>query len=250
MKCLVRVTERKILVSFDREFQTIFALLFLCGVYGHVDATTLPKYYTEKHVLAREERSLDYMIVRVNDERKVVIAGKTLTIVRGDTFVVEKARLKSSQGRIAEVNIVGLKSTRKPGGRQDLGVVVTSGTGMLNPKWADHADGETYAVVAASPGVLHGVIKIRVLEPRLDYIALLVNGESRVFRAEEKIRLKGVDEIEIQRVTTNLNDDKGVAFTLKRGRMKSSQMSPQGEYSLTVSYQGLPFASIPITVSD
>lgn len=219
-------------------------------VSGHVLATKLPKFYQENFNPAREGSRLDYVVLVVNGERKVIESGKQMVLVKGEKFKILNARLQDKHLVPSEINLVGLKHPKVRGGRNDIGVEVYDGISVLNPAWAEVlADREIYSVVVASEKVLHGTVTLALVEPSLSYIAIEVNGKDRVFRAGEAITLQRSDEIMIKKVTTNLTVDKGIEFTLTELSKPNRQENKHGEYRLSVTYQNKKFAEVPISIA-
>jgi hypothetical protein len=161
-----------------------------------------------------EDRSqkLDYMIIAVNGEPRMVRDGQEITIVRGDKLLVKDASLVDRSMQAGELNVVGFVGSRKTPAN-DKGFELDTAVD-LKPGWSEDGRGDVYAIVAATRSLRHGSVFVRLLEPELRYAQLSVNGKPMILRAGEPITVAGPDKVKVERVVTNLQSNAGVYFQI------------------------------------
>lgn len=183
---------------------------------------------------------LDFVLVEVNGEPRVIRDGEELQVVTGDRVTIKDGQLRDAAGKIREINVVGFQSAR---GSEDRGATIDTAKD-LKAKWSEGGKGSVYAVVASSKATLHGAVYLNLVAPTLRYAEISVNGQKRILRDGELVKVKGADAVKVERVVTNLQSHDGVLFQM-------AEVDPaQGDYEIRFTRGELVFATIPLKVKE
>lgn len=180
--------------------------------------------------------TLDYLIVEVNGEARMVKEGSELLILRGDRLLIKEASLVDRALEAKEVNVVGYQGPKS----DDRGRVFT--TRDLKPKHSEDQKGDVFAVLVSSKKVLHGSVFFRLMDPVLRYAELSINGAKRVMRDGERLTVKAADLVKVERVVTNLEKNDGVLFQIMPVDEKAK------DYEIRFQRGGAAFARIPLKI--
>jgi hypothetical protein len=216
----------------------VFSLLgILCSAWARPGSPTQIKQSDEYN------RRLDYVMVEVNGEPRIIRAGGELAVVRGDKVEVKQAQLVDKDIKIEVVNVVGYANAKR-GGSEDRNMVINTGT-QLAKRFSENGGDQVYAVTAVSRGEFHGAVYIRMVEPTLRYAVISVNGDNRVLRDGEKMTINRNDMVKVARVESNVADDKEIEFQIfehaEKGRSDFEIRFTRGEQI---------FARIPLVVTE
>ena len=186
-------------------------LIFFCTAWR---SWMSPTQYSPREVYAEQARQLDYLVVEVNGERRLMMAGAQIEIVRGDKLKVISAVLKDRRQQVQYVNIVGFKNP--PDNGKDRGYMVNTDK-QLMPYFSQRGEGRVYAIVVGSSDKIHGEVFYRLLDPQLRYAVLRVNdSKSLVLRDGEPVRVALDDRLTIKNVSVNFTQRKGLTFDIYR----------------------------------
>ena len=173
-----------------------------------------PMQYSPREVYAEQAQHLDYLIVEVNGERRLLLAGTQVEVVRGDTLKVISAVLKDRRRQVQYVNIVGFKNP--PDNGKDRGYLVNTDKQLI-PYFSQRGAGRIYAIVVGSGDKIHGEVYYRLLDPQLRYAVLRVNdSKSLVLRDGEPVQVGIDDRLTISKVSVNFTFRKGLTFDIYR----------------------------------
>lgn len=192
--------------------RTLLGLMLLFCVAGRswVSATQ----YSPRQRYTEAAQQLDYLVLEVNGERRLVSAGTQVELVRGDKLKVTAAMLKDRQQQAQYVNIVGFKNP--PDNGKDSGYVVNTDKQLL-PYFSQRGEGRVYAIVVGSGTKVHGEVFFRLLDPQLRYAVLRVNdSKSLVLRDGEPVQVGLDDHLQISNVSVNFTPRKGLTFDIYR----------------------------------
>ncbi len=190
------------------------------------------------HPPATDGEKLDYMIIQVNDQPRLVRDGAELAVVRGDRLFIKEAQLNDKTAAIREVNVVGYKSPSPKG--EDRGYAFT--TKDIKTKYSEDQKGTVFAILASGKTVLHGTVYLRIVEPVLRYAELSINGARRVLRDGEALDVKAADMVKVEQVVTNLDQNDGVKFQITAVDLKTKS------YEIRFQRGGEAFARIPLRI--
>ena len=207
---------------------------------GTADAWVRPEIPSAQTPATGPGLRLDYVLVDVNGESRVVRDGEELQVVTGDRVTIKDGTLRDGSGKIRELNVVGYQSPR---GTEDRGFTIDTAKD-LKSKWSEGGRGDVYAVVASSKATLHGAIYLHLVAPALRYAEVSINGQARVFRDGEPVKVRAQDAVKVERVVTNLQSHDGVLFQM-------AEVDPaHGDYEIRFTRGELVFATIPLKVRE
>lgn len=195
---------------------------------------------------------LDYMTFEVAGETKVLRDGEELKLVVGDIFKVKDAFLVDKQQRPTDVNVVGFSHDNpRTRATDDRGQQVDTALLAAKPQWSEGGAGQVFGVAARSGNQLHGAVYVRLLEPALRFAEIMVNGKPRTMRNGELLTLRRSDQFKVQRLVTNLQDDRNVTFQVVQQVAARSGVAIQpDQYEIRFLRSGRKFATIPLKVTD
>lgn len=189
---------------------TIAASMLVCvTAYAPARAATKPK----KSAPAPTPL-LDYVLVEVNGERRVVHSGEQLALVRGDRVKIAEAILTDRTTRPGLVNVFGFHQLSTDGLADDRGKEINTAT-SLSKKASLQGLGHAYRVAISTAGAPHGEIIFNVIDPKLSHAVISINGTTKVWREGELVSVKAADKVKVEKVLTNLGeDDRSVEFQI------------------------------------
>ncbi len=182
---------------------------------------------------------LDYLIVRVNSESRVLRAGEELTVVRGDRVTIQDVAVKKGAPYKGLVNVVGFQRADK---REDRGLEIDTSKDLIK-RWSESERGDVYAIVAESGSKRYGQAYLRLIEPVLRYAEISVNGAARVLRDGETTTIAADDKVKVEKIVTNLADDGDVYFQI----VENDGNGASG-YEIRFLRGQLVFAKIPLNL--
>ncbi len=190
-------------------------------------------------------QALDYVIVEVNGAPRLVKAGEELPVLRGDRLKIKEATLTDRGTQPKDVNLVGYQSPNPKG--EDRGYEFS--TTDLKPRHSEDQKGDVYALQVATKKVLHGTVYLRLMNPVLRYAEVSINGQNRVLRDGEALRVKAKDLVKVERVVTNLEKNDDVLFQIAPTSAKAlAGKAESGEYEILFQRGGTEFARIPLHI--
>jgi hypothetical protein len=185
---------------------------------------------------AEAGEKLDYVIVEVNGQPRLVKANGELPVLRGDRLRIKEAALVDKRVQPKEVNLVGYQSPKG----DDRGHDFT--TMDLRARHSEDGKGDVFAVVVQSKKELHGAVYIRLMNPVLRYAEVSINGNNKVLRDGEAIEVKSTDLVKVERVVTNLDKNDDVLFQI-------APVDPANtRYEIRFQRGGTDFARIPLKI--
>lgn len=240
---------------------TPFVVFGVCLAALALSGWVRPQPPTTAKAPAAGESKLDFVVIEVNGEAKVVRSGEELAVIHGDHLVLKDAALlgKAAAPKIGELNLVGYQSPKAKRSGEDRGFSFT--TDEIKSKYSENGTGNVYAVTATTKGTLHGTVYLRLIDPVLRYAELTVNGKKAVLRDGEEIEIGPQDLVKVEKVVTNLASTEGVTFQMvPAGETAAATVSAveQGKappaatagsrYEIRFLRHGRPFAGIPLSV--
>ncbi len=221
---------------------------FLFGVVATTaSATTKPQ--KQKSAAIKSTPQLDYMLVEVNGERRVVHAGEQLMVVRGDRVKITEAVLTERSIRPGLVNVVGFHQVTDDGRMDDRNKEIDTAR-ALSKKSSLQGLGTSYRIAISSLGKPHGEVILNLIEPKLSHAVISVNGKTKVWRDGELVSVKGSDKVKVEKVVTNIGDeDNGVEFQIIPVAMADAEKLVNMKfYEIRFSRDKKVFARIPMQV--
>ena len=228
------------------------------GLDADLSKLRMPDFYKNMKGPSRQEDGLDFYILEKNGERFSLGSGKTLDFFRGDRLKVLDVFLKNRKNnQNIEVNVVGFRADPLDPSRQDLNKLIDTSTHLDQAYWSVNpgSGADTFAVVSARGGRRLGMAWLRRTDPRLRYVDIRLNGEQKVMREGELIRIKSGDQFKVEKVVTNLKNLEHVRYSLARPEkhhLKNRKDLPKNAdaFNLVFQHQSYVFASIPMLVEN
>lgn len=187
-------------------------------------------------------QQLDYVIVEVNGQPRLVKAGGELAVLRGDHLKIRSAALVDKSLAAKEVNLFGYQSPSRRG--EDRGYEFT--TMDLKARHSEAQDGDVFAMLVSTNKVLHGAVYLRLINPVLRYAEVSINGKNRVLRDGEPLTVKNTDLVKVERVVTNLAKNDDVLFQI--APVKTSASAAATDFEIRFQRGGTDFARIPLKI--
>lgn len=157
---------------------------------------------------------LDYVILSVNQETQYARSGETISIYRGDQLSIRSAVLldpsKKTNGLILDRKTykqLTLNKVQPVLG--DLTGLVLDTSDFQSKQGAPHA---IELVIRARSVSVGGFIKIRILNPTLNYVELSINKQKKIVREGETLRVLPDDLFKVFHVATNLPKNEQVFY--------------------------------------
>ena len=188
-------------------------------------------------------KGLKSIVVEVNGEPQVVLKGESLTVVEGDSVTVKSGQLVDG-GRPLYINVIGFGNKNKKEPWNDIGYAIKTDTDF-DKAWSVGKRGKSYRVKALSSKVTHGIIYIKLAKPELRYAVVTINGETTIVREGNILELTQTDKIKVQRVVTNIKDDRRVAFKIVP---VPSSLADGNSYQILLLNGTREFARIPMNM--
>lgn len=186
-------------------------------------------------------QKLDYVIIEVNGQPRMVKEGGELPVLRGDRLKIKEATLVDRRIAAKEVNLVGYQSPSPKG--EDRGFEFT--TTDLKARHSEDGRGDVYALQVASKKTLHGMVYLRLMNPVLRYAEVSINGANKVLRDGESLAVKASDLVKVERVVTNLEKNDDVLFQI--APVAPTTQAP-ANYEIRFQRGGTDFARIPLQI--
>jgi len=160
-----------------------------------------------------------YFLVQTQDERRLLAAGETLRLVRGDKLQIVDLISNLDDQRSIEVNFKGFVPTRGHNAGEDRGHVIDTANDLLQRfsscAQSNPAGLECYRVVASQNGKPIGEIGVEVAPAALDYLVVSDGpGPKMVYYNGETIRSVGGRRIEIIDLKTNVAPEGNLSLAL------------------------------------
>lgn len=197
-----------------------------------------PQAPIRSDLVADPAEHLDYMVVKVNDQSRVLKNGGELAVVRGDKVTITDVAIMRGGPYQGKINVVGFQRSDKPS--EDRGALIDTAKD-LPARWSEAGRGDLYAIVAESGSKLYGHSYLKLIEPVLRYAEITVNGARRVLRDGETTAIGADDQVKVDKIVTNLEGDSDVYVQIAA--------AADNNYEIRFLRGSLVFAKIPLTVS-
>ena len=228
----------------SKRLKRILPKLVFNAVFGAavslMPAWVRPQLQTTAKAVPSGGQRLDYFVIKINRQPIFLREGAELTIMRGDLLEVVEAKLMTPTIPVTQVDVIGFKSPGKHLG-EDRGFEFR--THQLNQWYSEGRKGEVWSILAMTGNNLHGAAFLRLVDPAFRYAEVKVNGKTQVLRDGQELMVKASDQFKLDRVVTNLSDDKDVHFHIV-------PMSKSGHYEIRIERNKRAFAVIPLKVME
>jgi len=159
---------------------------------------------------------MKYLIIETNQIKRVVKKGEQMRVVRGDLLRIMDAVITnlSDQEEII-VNFKGFVGNKQNNTGEDRGYLIDTSKDLWT-KYSKGGVGTQYPIVVTKNNKRIGEVWIDLVEPRLDYLVVKLNGGTKIcYAPDEVIEICYNDRIEIVDVKTNVADNYGIKVNFK-----------------------------------
>jgi hypothetical protein len=187
-------------------------------VFGKVGIKVAGKGETPRGVLVEEPARVDYFVIELNGEKRLVENHGRLRAVKGDIVQVVDVLTQGISSEALQVNFIGF--VNEAGGQnkgEDRGIPIRTGKDLI-PRYALDDAASTYRIVALEGQQLLGEMVLELEAPRLSYL-VVGNGETTpaAYADGARILVRPSEELKILDVRTNVRENQGVALELRGG---------------------------------
>jgi hypothetical protein len=168
------------------------------------------------------EQQLDYVKIRIGDETFHLQKGQTLSVLKGDKFLIDSAALVGNRLGINRIDFVGYANSA--GARDDSKRWIDSGKDLI-PRYSVGGSGDRYSIKVYRLGKVSGEVFIQVVEPSLNYAIVSINGERRMLRASDILSVSATDQFKVEKVVTNFGDDASVSVRIDPLEVRGASVS-------------------------
>ena len=216
------------------------------------NAPTMPLYAVAQKQIRGElsHAELDYAILEVNGDRRVVKNGETVAVVRGDILkIIDAFDLKGVKAKV--VNFVGFSPKNPVIRGEDRGYPIKTSIELIK-KWSSNGDGKSYRIVAKVGVEEIGKVTVEVIEPEVSYALIKVNGQDTVAKPGKFLYLKADDMLKVDRVVTNIeNDDTNVKVKMLEVPMNTTDADANYRlFELRFYREDMMIARIPLQIEN
>jgi hypothetical protein len=143
------------------------------------------------------------VLAKVNGTKTAIRNGEHLTLVKGDVIEILSANLDGTQNRPGYINFVGLPGRDENNKLNDTNVEIRTDKDLLE-SWSISKGEEVYKISVKTRGTEHGSVFLRIVEPKLKYAVININGKDKILRSDETLNVGNKDMVKVSRVETNL----------------------------------------------
>jgi hypothetical protein len=196
---------------------------------------------------------LSHVTVQVNGESLAIRAGDQLDLIAGDILRLKGAALGTSPSRPLRVslNFIGVPGRDPVRLWDDIDQDINTATDVIAAHAISRAENK-YLVRAEVSGTTIGVVYVRISPPRLAFAEILVNGQVRVLRDGETLRIAPSDQVKLNRFESNISNpaEVGFRFLQSTGSGAFAKGGLKTPYEFVFSRGGRVFARIPVRVES
>ncbi len=185
-------------------------------VFGQVKIRVARQGRAPRASQAEETPRVDYFLLEVNGEKKLVENQGSLRAVKGDVVRVVDVLTQGIPSDALQVNFIGFvheKAGENKG--EDRGVPIRTAKDLI-PRYALDQNGSTYRIVALEGQQLLGEM-ILELEPARFFYLVVGDGNSipAAYGESTPMLLRPSEELRIMDLRTNVQDNLGVSLELR-----------------------------------
>jgi len=224
-----------------------FVTTLLLAIFANL-ATPANAVVVEK-ILDATSQDLDYVVVEVNGDPRLVRRGEELVIVRGDNIKITQAALVSRNKSPAVVNLMGFQNPSENNPTEDRNVAIDTSK-QLQSQFTLEKDHELYRIKTTTNAVAHGDVFLRVLPPRLAYAVIKINDDTHIMRENELVHVGAKDRFKIDNVVTNVEEGSDTVRFQIIATDQPDDFTASKLYQIQFVRKGQVFARIPLQVSS
>lgn len=223
---------------------------------------------------AKTTSSINFLVLRINDDFKLIKKNHTLSVMRGDVI-----KLTDIIGTIANksrltVNFVGYKNHNPKNLEHDFGFSINTHTDLI-ASFAQSDEKNLFEIYVKEGDTKIAFFYVKVREPKFSYLIIeKSSGEKKALYAQDELTVSKKDYLRVLDVKTNVSQNDGVKLRvrliagsrhalpnifIKELRLKTpesgealpkrpDQDQPLAKLMFEIVKQGTVFGQIPVTV--
>lgn len=226
-------------------------------VFGQIQIRVAKQPRPVRAFQIEETPKVEYFLLDVNGERRLVENRGRLKAVKGDVVRVVDVLTQGISPEALQVNFIGFVHEGSGENKgEDRGIPIRTAKDLI-PRYALDQEGRTYRIAALEGQQLLGEMVLELEPPRLSYL-VVGNGDTTPAAYGEGTRMlvRPSEELRILDVRTNVQDNLGVTLELKGpvGSLEQGSQEwllrvgqgPEASGELLVIRDGLPMGRILI----
>lgn len=175
-----------------------------------------------KQIPAESNPVVQYFVVQVNGQRRLVAAGQNLALIKGDRLRLKDSWTSSGQRGLFALNFKGFVGDKVKNKGDDRGFDIPTDQGLMK-RWSMEGQGRRYRVVAEQGKKEFGEFYVQLKEPSLDYLVIQAGQKAKYALSPDETLLMDRDgEFRVVDVKANFDSKAGLGLILKR---KGGQIS-------------------------
>jgi len=147
---------------------------------------------------------IEAFIIETRGNKLLVANGGTLHLVKGEKLKIIDVLPILPRSSGIKVNFKGFVGDRRYNTGEDRGYVIDTGKDLIK-RYSLKRKGESYRILVTWQNKIIGRMRLKLSEPRLDFMVLKVNGRYKLFVGpEDRIPLSLKDKVCLEEIRTNL----------------------------------------------
>ncbi|MEJ5374942.1 MAG: M14/M99 family metallopeptidase [bacterium] len=185
-------------------------------VFGQIKIKVSKQVSTPRALQEEEKPRVDFFVLDVNGEKRLVENHGRLRVIRGDLVRLVDVLTQGISSDALQVNFIGFVHEGSGENKgEDRGVPIRTARDLI-PRYALDENKSTYRIVALEGSQLLGQMLLELEEPKLSYL-VVGSGETTpsAYAEGARILVRASEELRILDVRTNVQDNLGVTLELK-----------------------------------
>ena len=181
-----------------------------------------------KQILAESNPVVQYFVVEINGQKRLVAAGQNLPLIEGDRLKLKDSWTSTGQRGMFALNFKGFVGDKDNNTGDDRGLDIATERGLMK-KWSMEGEGRRYRVVAERGKKELGEFYIQLKEPSLDYLVIQAGRKAKYALSPDETLLMDKDgEFRVVDVKANFDSRAGLGLILKHEGGQISLAMGQG----------------------
>lgn len=211
----------------------------------------IPPSYQNFPFILEEKKLLKSCQIFLNQEEKTILNGQTLNFYAGDVIVISSCTLNEEKSPIDSINLVGFynkKLSPKEDDDQKVEIDTAFELGEKQRKWSVEKDDLIFATAVLVSDKIAGLFYLKRQDLSIKYMDVKINDNISVVRLDKPLVLKESDVFSVQKVVSNLENEKDIKVQIFPSDQKPNYLRPAKFYSMEFSYKNNVFTTFSIIV--
>ena len=229
--------------------QWLFFLLVTLGLYPNFQVFAEQSLLCKRPSKEKPGTAMPhYLTLLINGLMQEVEAGEKIFFIKGDLLQVQALGVvqgvqKKAALRIKFVGQEGVPLTTEP---TDLNYELKTDTIDAKLAFYDEEHSKRYKIFVYLNKDCIDEYVLYELEPKLHYLEISLNGKKRVLRDGESFRLNVTDKMQMDRISSNINNISSINFRTVQASSVNGENTPIKKYAIQLEYKNSIFAQIPL----